>query len=89
MQIAADHEKHGLQVIGVTDASIDDTLRLLDERSLPFAILAGAGPVREQWQVGVIWGSPTYLVDVAGGGRIVAEEVLALGDEEFAGLLDR
>lgn len=89
MKIAANHKDHGLQVVGVTDATIDDTLQFLDERELPFAILAAAGAVREEWQVGVIWGSPSYLVDVAGGGRIVAEEVLGLSDEALLGLLRR
>lgn len=87
MKTAAQHQGNGLQVVAVTDASIDETLKFLDEHELPFAILAGAAPVREQWQVGVIWGSPSYLVNREG--RIIAEEVLSLSDAELAGLLLR
>lgn len=87
MKTAEQHKGRGLQVIGVTDSSIEDTLKFLDENELPFAILAGAGPVREEWQVGVIWGSPSYLVSEHG--RIVAEEVLSLSDGDLTALLGR
>jgi len=87
VKIAADHERDGLLVLGVTDSSIDDTLAFLDEEELPFAILAEAADAREAWQVGVIWGSPSYLVDAED--RIVAEEVLGLSATEFAELLNR
>lgn len=87
MKIAADHGRDGLLVLGVTDATVDDTLAFLDEEGLPFAILADAGGAREAWQVGVIWGSPSYLVDDQG--RIVAEEVLALAEDDLAELLRR
>jgi peroxiredoxin len=77
----------GLLVLGVTDASVDETLAFLDEEQLPFAILADAAGAREAWEVGVIWGSPSYLVDA--DDRIVAEEVLSLSAGEFAELLGR
>lgn len=87
MQIAERHDGDGLQVLGVTDATVDDTLDFLDDTNLPFAILADAAAVREAWQVGVIWGSPSYLVDR--DGQIVREEVLALSAEQWADLLRR
>ena len=87
MKIAADHRDDGLLVLGVTDATIDDTLAFLDEDELPFAILADATGAREAWEVGVIWGSPSYLVDAQD--RIVAEEVLGLSPTAFAALLNR
>jgi peroxiredoxin len=87
VKIAADHRGDGLLVLGVTDASVDETLAFLDEEQLPFAILADAAGAREAWEVGVIWGSPSYLVDA--DDRIVAEEVLSLSAGEFAELLGR
>jgi peroxiredoxin len=85
VQTAEQHSGDGLMVLGVTDSSVDDTLQFLEDESLPFAILADAGAVREAWQVGVIWGSPSYLLDE--GGQIVAEEVLSLSGEDFTKLL--
>tara|TARA_R110002094_G_scaffold96474_4_gene97638 strand:+ start:896 stop:1123 length:228 start_codon:yes stop_codon:yes gene_type:complete len=74
-------------VLGVTDASVDDTLQFLADENLPFAILADAAAVREAWQVGVIWGSPSYLLDQ--GGLIVAEEVLSLSEGDFKNMLGK
>lgn len=74
-------------VLGVTDSSIDDTLQFLEDENLPFAILADAAAVREQWGVGVIWGSPSYLLNDRG--EILAEEVLGLSGEGFAELLGK
>ena len=87
MQIAATHEPDGLQVLGVTDAIADETLAFLDEEQLPFAILADATGARETWEVGVIWGSPSYLINAEQ--RIVAQEVLALSEDQFAALLSK
>ena len=87
MQTAEQHATDGLLVLGVTDSSIDDTLQFLEDENLPFAILADAAAVREEWEVGVIWGSPSYLLDAAG--KILAEEVVGLANEDFAKLLGK
>ena len=63
MQIAADHETLGLQVLGITDAPADEVARFCDEQVLPFPVLADAEAVRAAFGVGMIWGSPTFLVD--------------------------
>ena len=87
MQTAERHSGDGLIVLGVTDASVDDTLQFLEDENLPFAILADAAAEREAWQVGVIWGSPSYLLDE--GGHVVAEEVLSLSEADFKKLLGK
>ena len=87
MKLADDHRDAGLRVLGVTDASVEAGLQMLDEEELPFALLADAGGAREAWQVAVIWGSPSFLVDVRG--EVVAEEVLAGGAAGLAARLRR
>ena len=76
VQMSADYQRIGLQVVGVTDAAAEDAIRFVDEQSLPFPVLAAAQDLRKAFGVDMIWGSPAFLVDR--NGVIVAEELGAV-----------
>ncbi len=73
MQMAAQHEDMGLQVLGITDAPAADARRFVVENSLPFPVLADAAETRVAFQIDMIWGSPVFLLDESGS--VVAEEL--------------
>jgi len=73
VQMAANYERLGLQVIAVTEAAAVDAMAFIEEHSLPFPVLADAEEVRIAFGIDMIWGSPAYLLDRAG--KVVAEEL--------------
>ena len=66
MKIAANYESIGLQVLAVTEASIEDACAFVDEHALPFPVLADAESVRIAFGIDMIWGSPVFLLDRVG-----------------------